>query len=277
MSQVVPGFELNAKPSPTRLWSCKSSFQQKHFEAFLRSDVSLYTLLSYVAFSSCASMFYKFILYEYNPSNLNLFSIVYCGIFEVLFGWILLLLLYYVRRVNPQSINHQKQIEALGWIENLFFVAKSISYLFSLLTLIMNGQCEDEVVGTLSACKYGSVHQLPEGLMALMLLHPMLMSMLIKSVKSETVFFCWVMIVSFILGTIVIWDFDFSVGSFCTITFISLLNLFELQRQKFSMFFLSQELRGTVTENERLEKENRASELKHLIGNVAHNIKTVRI
>eukprot|EP01034_Spumella_vulgaris_P047581 gene47581-biopygen39388 len=40
------------------------------------------------------------------------------------------------------------------------------------------------------------------------------------------------------------------------------------------MFFLSQELIGSQNENERLEKENRSSELKHLIGNVAHDLKT---
>jgi hypothetical protein len=31
-----------------------------------------------------------------------------------------------------------------------------------------------------------------------------------------------------------------------------------------------------MVENERLEAETRANELKHLIGNVAHDLKTVR-
>jgi hypothetical protein len=123
---------------------------------------------------------------------------------------------------------------------------------------------------------YDTTHQMPDGLMALLLVYPMILSMIVKSVKSEVVFLAW--LVTFVEMVVLIAvqnQSNLSIGSFVAISFISFIALYEYQRQKISMFFLSQELRGTQTENERLEKENRASELKHLIGNVAHDLKTV--
>ncbi len=117
---------------------------------------------------------------------------------------------------------------------------------------------------------------MPEGLMALMLVYPMMLSMIIKSVKSETVFMVWLLFNIVLIFVMVIKNYSLSWGSYIPIALISFLTLYEFQRQKISMFFLSQELRGIQTEVERLEKENRASELKHLIGNVAHDLKTVR-
>eukprot|EP01034_Spumella_vulgaris_P047589 gene47589-biopygen40086 len=50
--------------------------------------------------------------------------------------------------------------------------------------------------------------------------------------------------------------------------------MYEKQRQNISIFLLTQNQDNLIYENERLEKEARANELKHLIGNVAHDLKT---
>jgi signal transduction histidine kinase len=128
-----------------------------------------------------------------------------------------------------------------------------------------------------AACNSGTKYHIPEGLMALLLVYPILLSMIIKSVKSETVFFSWALSVGSLIALFVVHDYRLSLPTFISISCISFLKLYEFQRQKISMFFLSQKLRGIQTENERLEKENRASELRHLIGNVAHDLKTVRL
>jgi hypothetical protein len=91
------------------------------------------------------------------------------------------------------------------------------------------------------------------------------------------VFFAWTMNFVALLTVIYVYNTTVSIGAFFAVSMVTFLNLCEYQRQKISMFFLSQELIGSQNENERLEKENRASELKHLIGNVAHDLKTVRL
>jgi hypothetical protein len=71
-------------------------------------------------------------------------------------------------------------------------------------------------------------------------------------------------------------DLKTSLTSFLIFSPICVLFMFEKQRQNISIFLLTQNQENLVVENERLENETRANELKHLIGNVAHDLKTVR-
>ena len=57
----------------------------------------------------------------------------------------------------------------------------------------------------------------------------------------------------------------------------SLIILYDNQRQNLSIFFLAEKLKFSLGENERLADETHASELRHMIANVAHDLKTVRI
>jgi predicted membrane protein len=158
----------------------------------------------------------------------------------------------------------------------------------TLVTYILNGHCSSSGprnkflngnpqndLPYSSGCNTALEFQISEGYLALLLVCPTLLSMIVKSVKSETVFFSWVLTVLSLVGMFYQFDLHESVLAFVAIAFISFLQLFEFQRQKISMYFLSQKLRGIQTENERLEKDSRNNELKHLIGNVAHDLKTV--
>ena len=51
--------------------------------------------------------------------------------------------------------------------------------------------------------------------------------------------------------------------------------LYEIYRQKISLFLLTQSQKNLLEENERLAAETHANELRHMIGNVAHDLKTV--
>jgi hypothetical protein len=54
-----------------------------------------------------------------------------------------------------------------------------------------------------------------------------------------------------------------------------MLMLIEMRRQNITYFFVSQRLEVLLSENERLADESLANELRHMIGNVAHDLKTV--
>jgi hypothetical protein len=53
--------------------------------------------------------------------------------------------------------------------------------------------------------------------------------------------------------------------------------LYDSKRQSDEMTRLVLALQATVQANERLQEEGRASELRAMIGNVAHDLKTVRM
>jgi hypothetical protein len=260
------------------LYSCRSADEQNKFETFQRADISLQTLISFWTISSAISFYFKLRLFEYNPSKLSLFGVIFATVFELFLGLILFGFLYHIRKHKLLLENCGLELKILGFLENLFIITLTISRILTITTFILNGQCNHHnILLDSAACSSGSTHQMPEGLMAILLVYPMLLSMIVKSVKSETVFFCWALTVASLSILFVVHDFHLSLSTFVFLTLISFVKVWEFQRQKISMFFLSQELRGSQTENERLEKENRASELKHLIGNVAHDLKTVSL
>ncbi len=51
--------------------------------------------------------------------------------------------------------------------------------------------------------------------------------------------------------------------------------LFEMRRQNVKIFLLTESLLDTLEENERMAEEMRLNEMKMMIGNVAHDLKTV--
>jgi signal transduction histidine kinase len=51
--------------------------------------------------------------------------------------------------------------------------------------------------------------------------------------------------------------------------------LYENQRQNLQLFVLAEKLTHSLEENERLADETHATELRHMIANVAHDLKTV--
>jgi hypothetical protein len=269
--------DIKQNSGSTWLYSCKTADEQKKFEIFQRADISLKTFIVFWTISSAVSFYFKLRLFEYNISKLSLFSVIFGAVFELCLGIILLGFFYYVKYFKLMSEKCEFKIKILGYLENLYVITLTVSRILTIVTFILNGQCHHNQnnISDSAACSSGSAHQMPEGLMAILMVYPMLLSMIVKSVKSETVFFCWALTVASLSILFVMYDYHLSLSSFVALTLISFMKVWEFQRQKISMFFLSQELRGTQTENERLEKENRASELKHLIGNVAHDLKTV--
>jgi hypothetical protein len=51
--------------------------------------------------------------------------------------------------------------------------------------------------------------------------------------------------------------------------------LYDSQCHDFSLFFLYEQMKQTLAENERKADEIHANEMRHMIGNVAHDLKTV--
>jgi hypothetical protein len=60
----------------------------------------------------------------------------------------------------------------------------------------------------------------------------------------------------------------------CYICFC-LFMIYEYKRQNLSKFLLAQNLQLAIEENERMSDELHANEMSHMIGNVAHDLKTV--
>ena len=161
-------------------------------------------------------------------------------------------------------------------LQNIWAIFFQISLNLLLITKAYIGHCNGHFEWKYDVtCDISGEQQLSEGYIAFLLFSPMLLSMIVKNINSEVIFLSWFMNLTCIIVIVTVYDLYFAYVAICVFGLLTFLALYEYQRQKISMFFLSQDLQGVETQNERLAKENQASELKHLIGNVAHDLKTV--
>jgi hypothetical protein len=130
-----------------------------------------------------------------------------------------------------------------------------------------------------SKCKCVRVeHQpLPDFIATLIMLIPIMISKIAKIVSDDEMFFTWAFNFIAILAVIFILNVSVSLSAFLVVSPVTFMLMCECRRHKISISVMSEQLCESQIENERLEKENKASELKHLIGNVAHDLKTVRL
>lgn len=95
-----------------------------------------------------------------------------------------------------------------------------------------------------------------------------LMYLILRSAKWEVVIFSYLMNVFVIAFCIFYFHFEGSVPTFFSFLPFSTLALYEYRRQIMRLFEMN-------LEHTRMMEEVQANELRHMIGNVAHDLKTV--
>jgi hypothetical protein len=228
MNQISPLTSIKCTKScrTTWLFSCKNKNEQLDFDDFQRADLSMITLVLLGLAASIGGSYFNITLYLNNSSLFNAFCLISGIVFLVILPWLLIFHLYCTRYCYFQYTKSLRIAEAIC------VVGFSASFLLSMVSIILAGLCSDTETEQLRiTCSSGSNYQLPEGLMGLILVFPMMLSMIVKSVRSEIVFFSW--ITNFlVIGTILFcFNKTLSLPAFVPISFVSFLNLYEYQRQ----------------------------------------------
>jgi hypothetical protein len=91
----------------------------------------------------------------------------------------------------------------------------------------------------------------------------------------DLIIIVWLSSIFTIMISIAVGSLKESVFEFVMYVPTSILMMLELKRQNMTFFARSEKLQYLLTENERLANESYATELRHMIGNVAHDLKTV--
>jgi signal transduction histidine kinase len=115
---------------------------------------------------------------------------------------------------------------------------------------------------------------MPEDVMVASMAIPLVMAVIVKGAKWEATLVGCMIICATNLFTMYHFDLANSLAVFVLYFPVSLVVLFENQRQNIKVFLLSQNQENLLLENERLAEETHANELRHMIGNVAHDLKT---
>jgi len=107
--------------------------------------------------------------------------------------------------------------------------------------------------------------------------YPLLIFFLLRDTQPVAVLFSWFIAVLTMFACCV---YSHSIGAFISVTLYTVVSatlFFEHHRQNKAMFAVVTKLEETLAENESLAVEAQATELRAMIGNVAHDLKTVRI
>jgi signal transduction histidine kinase/CheY-like chemotaxis protein len=157
-------------------------------------------------------------------------------------------------------------------------VGMSCYFGLQLILRVMGGQCPPEYVymDVLMCNPNHSTNGLPEETLAQLMLLPIVFHIILRDSMIGTFIVTWLLSVGSVIlaGTLmsIKQTMPFIVVYLC----YSLLILYDNQRQNLSLFFLAEKLKFALGENERMADETHASELRHMIANVAHDLKTVR-
>ena len=107
-------------------------------------------------------------------------------------------------------------------------------------------------------------------------INPLLSFFLLRDTNIWAIAIAWILcLLSMLTMSIYLKSSDLLVESI-SFTFVTGLIYYDSFRQSHSMCVLIEKFRGIVAENERLSVEAQALELRAMIGNVAHDLKTVR-
>jgi hypothetical protein len=157
-------------------------------------------------------------------------------------------------------------------------VGMSCYFGLQLILRVMGGQCPAEYLylDMLMCNPNHTTNGLPEETLAQLMLLPIVFHIILRDSMIGTFILTWVISVGSVILAGVLMNIRQTAPFIVVYLCYSLLILYDNQRQNLSLFFLAEKLKFALGENERMADETHASELRHMIANVAHDLKTVR-
>lgn len=164
----------------------------------------------------------------------------------------------------------------LEHIESFFILSVSILQSLQLIRRVITGDCNDNSFPRNWDCNpYNSVNALPMDTVISVMLVPLTFSSLMRESRLEWTLISWIISIAGLIVSTILINSTQPIVSICYYACASLFIIFDLYRQNTTTFFLNRQLQATLTENQKLAQEQKATEMRHMIANVAHDLKTV--
>lgn len=206
----------------------------------------------------------------YYDSPFATFLIVFTFLFVIVLGWALVYLKYYD---NDRKSKYVPMLEQY-WVMSLIVV-------FNLSVLFMSGhRCRPISLQNFLrhfGCSSVEAHKMNDAFMIAALVFPSSLPMIVQSFTFRNQVISWLMAVFINAFCIVYYNLYESAIDFLFYTPFSMIVLYGSRRQQLTVFLLSRKQRALLEENKRLMKASYAAEMKSLIGNMAHDLKTVSL
>lgn len=159
--------------------------------------------------------------------------------------------------------------------ESVWMVGLTACCSLELILIGYNGKCFDVHV---SGCNYSGIDgKMPQDAVFAAIVLPIFMAMAVKGATWLSVMASFAIVLFSILFTVIHFDMQLWWSPFIFFTLAALLVLYDHQRQLIAMYLLTLSKDDLLQELEKHGEEINAKELRSMIANVAHDLKTVRL
>jgi hypothetical protein len=176
--------------------------------------------------------------------------------------------------------NSQQERSFLFWFENSYHTLLALSLALRVGTEVLVGQCPSFFAGSeyeVACNNFQNVHSVRPNTMIALMVIPLLAYIFIRETRPESIAMSWLIAVGTLIFCAIHMKSQELIFPIMTYVGSSLLIFYDAKRQNDDMLRLVAALQATADEVERLQEETRATELRAMIGNVAHDLKTVRV
>jgi hypothetical protein len=181
-------------------------------------------------------------------------------------GWILV----YCRLVNIHNSS-----SFIPTLENLYVISSALGGGFFNLTRSIKGSCDvlhsSYYLGFIACNPESLSSALPQDTFFCLMTFSIISCILMKRANQYTIYASWLISTGFVMLSIILSGSVNSIFFLCISAPLSAFIICELQRQNKAINLLTEEL----SENVRRSQEIHANEMRRMIGNVAHDLKTV--
>jgi hypothetical protein len=193
---------------------------------------------------------------------------------SIVSSWIIRITVQLVKIITNKITTNEVSVlfDSLG----LFLLVLAAE--FMMIMRVKNGSCKGIRSNKLWQCNTEhNSNMIPIEQMLVMMVSPLIYTILFHSRMKLTIII-WISVIINLLIAINIVGFSAATTFvFYFYAVISFLLLMQIRKLRVSYFYRSKQLEFLLSENERLADESYATELRHMIGNVAHDLKTVQI
>lgn len=160
---------------------------------------------------------------------------------------------------------------------NMMSICISLSLGLFLIARVLNGECDSlDEYHRWNCNPEFTVNGLPQSSVLLLMMLPLIYSVAIKSIPFPYVVLSWFIVVVCIIVAIAISNSFVAIPVVIVYVPLSLICIFEIHRQNVFQFLVLKQQQILFDQNKQLAEETH-NELRFMIANMAHDLKTVRL
>lgn len=198
-------------------------------------------------------------------------------------GWLSFSVLF---KLLPNSQSVSSKNDALSYLYNqqalldtIFLYGVTITTALFCIGRVLMGQCEPSQFHGLFARGFcnnmAHDHAIPNDASLILTINILLAATVLRETNFFVLFSNWLLIAATYLFSAIYLNSNGMVMQLVVFVVSTPIIILDILRLNFEGFMKSRKLQEALSENERMAAEERASEMRHMIANIAHDLKTV--